>query len=381
MCGRYALALRPSQIRRLLEQDNMPMAEWPEDDGGEEPRQSYNFAPGYHGVVYRADTPDWGAGPRRDEHGDATTTASDKSDTQTPTYKMQTMKWGLVPFWTKRRPDYGSLMKTINCRDDSLSSPGGMWASMKGRKRCIVIAQGFFEWLKAGPKDKVPHYIKRKDGRLMCMAGLWDCAQYEGPNQDTTDKVYTYTIITTDSNSQLRFLHDRMPVILEPGSKAMQTWLDPARYDWSPELQSLLKPWDGELEIYPVTKDVSKVGNSSPSFIIPIDSKENRSNIANFFSNAAKKQQAKKSEVKTEETSAKGIVPKTEPVETTLISPMKRKLEENHEELLSKTPKATKREQPRSGKISATKNVGKSPVKSKDTSGSHKITKFFANSA
>ena len=90
------------------------------------------------------------------------------------------MKWGLIPFWTKRNPHYSTMMRTINCRDDSLSTPGGMWASMKARKRCIVIAQGFFEWLKTGPKDKLPHFVKRKDGHLMCFAGLWDCVQYEG---------------------------------------------------------------------------------------------------------------------------------------------------------------------------------------------------------
>jgi putative SOS response-associated peptidase YedK len=56
---------------------------------------------------------------------------------------------GLVPFWTKRNPDYGSKMKTINCRDDSLIEDRGMWTTMKKKKRCIVIAQGFFEWLKS----------------------------------------------------------------------------------------------------------------------------------------------------------------------------------------------------------------------------------------
>lgn len=54
---------------------------------------------------------------------------------------------------------------------------------MKQKKRCIVIAQGFYEWLKKdGGKVKVPHYMKRKDGQLMCFAGLWDCVQYEGEN-------------------------------------------------------------------------------------------------------------------------------------------------------------------------------------------------------
>lgn len=88
---------------------------------------------------------------------------------------------GLVPFWTKRNPDYGTVMKTINARDDSLIENRGMWNTMKRSKRCIVVAQGFYEWLKKnGGKEKIPHYTKRKDGQLMCFAGLWDCVQYEG---------------------------------------------------------------------------------------------------------------------------------------------------------------------------------------------------------
>jgi hypothetical protein len=97
------------------------------------------------------------------------------------------------------------------------------------------------------------------------------------------ESLYSYTIITTSSNPQLKFLHDRMPVILEPRSSAVATWLDPSRDQWSPELQSLLQPWTGDLEVYPVSKDVGKVGNNSPTFIIPLDSKENKSNIKNFF--------------------------------------------------------------------------------------------------
>lgn len=90
-------------------------------------------------------------------------------------------------------------------------------------------------------------------------------------------------MITTDSNAQLKFLHDRMPVILNPGSGDLFKWLDPKRSEWNKELQSLLKPFDGELEIYPVSKEVGKVGNNSPAFIIPVDSTENKQNIANFF--------------------------------------------------------------------------------------------------
>lgn len=101
--------------------------------------------------------------------------------------------------------------------------------------------------------------------------------------------MYTYSIITTDANEQMKFLHQRMPVILEPGSEKLRTWLDPGRTEWSNELQILLKPFTGELEVYPVRGDVGKVGRDSPSFVIPLDSKENKSNIANFFANSPQK--------------------------------------------------------------------------------------------
>lgn len=77
-------------------------------------------------------------------------------------------------------------------------------------------------------------------------------------------------------------------MILENGSEEIRTWLDPCRSEWSKELQSLLKPYGGELECYPVNKEVGKVGNNSPSFIVPVASTENKKSIANFFSNAKK---------------------------------------------------------------------------------------------
>lgn len=203
MCGRYTLALvciyfplpdfffltklnamvqRPSQVRRFLEDDGMSVEDAPEDEGPEAPRQTYNFAPTYRGIVYRAHAAEGNV----HEQGVSGTQAEDaQSRPETAkdshiTYKLQTMKWGLIPSWTKRSPAYGDIAKAINCRSDSLSQQGGMWSSMKKRKRCIVIAQGFFEWLQKGPKGKVPHHVKRSDGRLMYFAGLWDAAKFEG---------------------------------------------------------------------------------------------------------------------------------------------------------------------------------------------------------
>jgi putative SOS response-associated peptidase YedK len=172
----------------------MQVDEAPDDD--ESVRETYNFAPGYYGVVYRADTPDYGGQEPevanavekeaekegKQEQGDEEERVNEEISKKKIRYKLQAMKWGLVPFWTKRQPDYGSMMRTINCRDDSLIQDRGMWTSMKRRKRCVVVCQGFYEWLKKGPggKEKIPYFIKRKDGQLMCFAGLWDCVHYEG---------------------------------------------------------------------------------------------------------------------------------------------------------------------------------------------------------
>ncbi|KAL7946632.1 hypothetical protein V8C42DRAFT_321266, partial [Trichoderma barbatum] len=284
MCGRYSLALPPSLIRQMLEDDGIPIEEAPDDDGSESPHQSYNFAPGSNGIVCTADTPDRGVRPRynspriqEDDPPREEKKSPQEDGVGAVKYKLQSMKWGIVPSWSKQNTTF--TPKAINCRDDSLRTSGGMWQTMKTRKRCIVVAQGFFEWLPVSPKEKVPHFVKRRDGRLMCFAGLWDAVQHE----DTGDKSYTYSIITTNSNQQLRFLHNRMPVIFDINSKDFRLWLHPLENRWTSDLQSLLKPYEGDLEVYPVCKDVGKVGRSSPSFIIPLSNRGNERDIARFF--------------------------------------------------------------------------------------------------
>ncbi|RPB21308.1 DUF159-domain-containing protein [Terfezia boudieri ATCC MYA-4762] len=279
MCGRYALVLRPPTLRRRLREYGLPLDSSNEEDP-EGIRQSYNIAPGYIEPVYRAIVPRDGDNPGPEDQDE------DQGNEKAPqgnqvVYILQGMKWGLVPSWTKYNPDYRSIMKTINCRDDSLLHNSGMWNSMKKKKRCVVLAEGFYEWQKKG-KEKIPHYIKRKDGNLMYMAGLWDCVTL--PDSDTGQPMrsYTYTIITVPASSQMEFLHDRMPALLTTPEEIL-TWLDPATTTWTPELQRLLHPFLGTLEIYPVPKEVGKVGNNDKSFVLPRNSEENKSNIKNWF--------------------------------------------------------------------------------------------------
>ncbi|KAK4191078.1 embryonic stem cell-specific 5-hydroxymethylcytosine-binding protein [Podospora australis] len=433
MCGRYAMALRPSQVRRMLEAENMAVDDAPVDEGDGAPRQSYNFAPGYHGVVYRADAA-YHADSHHHNENDSEPDTTEKTKNAKTHYKLQSMKWGLIPSWTARNPDYTSLLKTINCRDDSLAQKGGMWASMKTKKRCVVVAEGFYEWLKTGPKEKVPHFVKRKDGKLMLFAGLWDCASFspkksrtaeqeqdEGEQEREREQVWTYTVITTDSNAQLKFLHDRMPVILDPGSEELRTWLDPEKQTWDKELQGILKPYQGELEVYAVSKEVGKVGNNSPSFVIPVASRENKSNIANFFAAAAAKGGDGKGGVKKEEAELKvkeeagdELEPEVEikkenadgneSLEVKKVgdidaaaTPAKKGIKREASPTPIKGGPLTKKPQPvqespvKKGfavsgrpKISATRNPVKSPSKTKKGGGgdgSQKITKFFGNSA
>ncbi|QKX61300.1 uncharacterized protein TRUGW13939_08448 [Talaromyces rugulosus] len=388
-------------VRAQLEEQDMEVDEAPDDD---ELRETYNFAPGYYGAVYRGEEAQESHGeedaPEDDSHQELPESTAESGGTQDKKtrYKLQKMRWGLIPSWTKRQPNYGSMMRTINCREDSLIDDRGMWTSMKRKKRCVVVCQGFYEWLKKGPggKERVPHYTKRKDSDLMWFAGLWDCVQYEG-GVGSDEKLYTYTIITTDSNSYLKFLHDRMPVILEPGSEQMKTWLDPRQTTWTPELQSILKPYDGELDCYPVSKEVGKVGNNSPDFVVPVNSKENKNNIANFFANAKKKTDGPKTEI--EETEymhqhEQDNAPKSVPPEEAGEPPRgtKREFPSEDGDTISSI-KAVKAEQP--SPIKPTSKVTGRPMRSATTNkssprkgrsygtskqasdGSQRITNFF----
>jgi len=101
---------------RLSEDENMPVFEAPEDDGDHAPRQSYNFRTRLSWNIYRADTPDWGAGlePQRRARGVRARSydrLQDETEQPEVRYKLQSMKWGLIPFWTKRNPDYGSMLR------------------------------------------------------------------------------------------------------------------------------------------------------------------------------------------------------------------------------------------------------------------------------
>ncbi|GAA5952586.1 hypothetical protein JCM3765_002214 [Sporobolomyces pararoseus] len=177
-------------------------------------------------------------------------------------FELSVLKWGLVPHWTKSPQE--DPPSTINAQMESVFEGRPTW-KVRDSKRCIVVAQGFYEWMNKG-KEKIPHFIKRADGKLMIFAGLWDYCEYKG----NFDPVTSFTVITTPVNKQLRQIHSRMPAILDSTSD-IETWLSTRSFD--EKVKSIIKPFAGKLELYPVDKGVGKVGNDSKDFIKPVAQK------------------------------------------------------------------------------------------------------------
>ncbi|KAJ7442179.1 hypothetical protein B0H11DRAFT_2204570 [Mycena galericulata] len=233
MCGRFALRLDPEEIQQLNGYD-ASVDEWERRDAFV-PR--YNIAPHTQAPVIR------------------------RRDPANAQLVMSSMKWGLVPHYSKFED---KTLNTTNARSENLVDGGGMWASIKGPKRCAVVCQGYYEWLTKG-KNKLPHFIKPKDGRLMLMAGLYDSVVLRGE----TETLWTFTIVTTAANSQMSWLHERQPVILST-PEALNTWLDTSSQKWNQDLVKLVAPTTCPLECYQVPKEVGKVGTESPTFIEPV---------------------------------------------------------------------------------------------------------------
>ncbi|BFZ54441.1 hypothetical protein PYCC9005_001477 [Savitreella phatthalungensis] len=286
MCGRFAQSFESAYIAQQLESGGLGVDDVRDSDTPRRP--TYNAAPQTYQAVYRSVHGPSDASERTDgKTAESSTvtrgTNTEDTDTARPTRVLQSMKWGLVPFWTKRPPESASQLKTINCRDDSLIEGGrSMWNTMKERKRCIVPVQGYYEWQKRG-RERLPFFTRRKDGGMMLLGGLYDSVRYETLPEDSPP-LWTFTIITTAAAEGMGWLHDRMPLMFEEKCDAqlIAKWLD--GQTWDDECAAMLRPFDpSKLESYAVKKDVGKVGNDSPSFIVPIDSKENKDNIANYF--------------------------------------------------------------------------------------------------
>lgn len=168
------------------------------------------------------------------------------------------LRWGLVPSWAQ---DEKIGYKMINARDETLREKPAFRRLLE-RKRCLIPADGFYEWKKTGNK-KQPMRITMRDGQPFAFAGLFDT--WIAPDGQ---RLHTCTIITTRPNEVVAEIHDRMPVILRRQDESI--WLDRDRTDVD-LLQSLLAPYDaGGMRAYPVSNLVGNAKNDLPECIAEI---------------------------------------------------------------------------------------------------------------
>lgn len=169
---------------------------------------------------------------------------------------LEGMKWGLVPFWAK---DTKIGYSMINARCETVAQKPSFRAAFK-RRRCLIPADGFYEWQRDG-KTKTPFHFRMKDDRIFAFAGLWE----EWNSHDTGEILHSCTIITTRANSVVEPVHERMPVILKPEWE--EAWLD-TELDDTDELKQMLKPFAAdEMEAVQVSTDVNSPKNQGAGLI------------------------------------------------------------------------------------------------------------------
>ena len=169
------------------------------------------------------------------------------------------LRWGLVPSWAKD----AEHRQPVDQRPGETAAEKPAFRAAMRRRRCLVVADGFYEWRRAG-RSKQPYFIRLHDDRPFGFAGLWEA--WEGPAIGVLE---TCTVLTTAANDLVRPMHDRMPVILAPEGYA--SWLDPAVED-PRQLTPLLVPYPSEaMEAYPVSPLVNKPAHDSPRCIEPAE--------------------------------------------------------------------------------------------------------------
>jgi len=179
--------------------------------------------------------------------------ATIRQDRKEPKRIFKLMRWGLIPYWAKDSSFRGS---TINAVSETAAEKPAFREPLS-RRRCLIPADGFYEWKRTGLKTKQPYNIGMADDGLFAFAGLWDRWNAQDGNV-----IESCTILTTAANALLKAIHNRMPVILKPDD--YDRWLDPGITNPT-RVADLLRPFDPRLmRVFPVSTAVNRVENDGP---------------------------------------------------------------------------------------------------------------------
>ena len=226
MCGRFAQTKKVEEVEAFLEATA-------DDDDRAAARPHYNAAPSQPLAVARVE----GDGARR----------------------LRWLTWGFSPPWD--HPGKQKVHRPINARAESAGEKA-MFRAALARRRCLVPADGFFEWRREG-KTKLPFFITLPDHDMLAIAGIWSTwRRADGPPVDT------FAVLTVDSTGFLDQLHDRMPLIVAPD--AFGAWLDPAS---PPEVvrELLASKPPAPFELQAVSTRVNNAQNDDPECLAPAE--------------------------------------------------------------------------------------------------------------
>jgi putative SOS response-associated peptidase YedK len=283
MCGRYASARKRQELLEefRVERDRVTESLPPD----------YNVAPTkpVYAVVARPEKPESGAdGPGEAKSGEAKSGEAKSGEAQPSVgetsaaappdagavRELRVVRWGLVPFWAK---DVSIGSRLINARAETVSTKPAFRRAF-ARRRCLLPADGFYEWQAAGDSPagdaprarKQPYFIHRADGGVLAFAGIYELWRDKDAADDDPDAwLWTAAIITTQAPDDLGRIHDRTPMVIEPARWA--EWLDPQQADEA-ALHALLAPAvAGALSSYPVSTEVNSVKHNGPGLIEPAD--------------------------------------------------------------------------------------------------------------
>ncbi|MCY3781114.1 MAG: SOS response-associated peptidase [Chloroflexi bacterium] len=176
--------------------------------------------------------------------------------------KLSCMKWGLVPSWAKD-PKIGNRM--INARSETVAEKPSCRSAFK-RRRCLIPADGYYEWVKQG-KKKAPMYIRHAERKSFAFAGLW-----ESWKQPDGSWLNTCAILTTDANERIRPIHHRMAVIVEP--EDYKIWLASRELSLDEWLPLMAGPQPDQLEYVEVSTQVNSPANDNPMLIMPVSARQ-----------------------------------------------------------------------------------------------------------
>ena len=254
MCGRFVSARKRLE---LLEEFAATR-----DAVGADRQPDYNVAPTKRIYAVLEHKPE-----HKEERDAPASTGSQDS----PERQLRLVRWGLVPGWAK---DTSGGARLINARSETVAVKPSFRAAFT-RRRCLIPADGYYEWVTEG-KAKKPYYIHRADGGILAFAGIYELWRDSQVPDDHEDAWYwSASIITTQATDEIGRIHDRTPMVIAPESWA--DWLDPANREKEPLLATMrpaMLSGTGGLASYPVSTAVNSVRNNGPSLIEPLGDAE-----------------------------------------------------------------------------------------------------------